>query len=483
MNFILNGFHDIQVKPISQKLIIDFQPKACFIIDNSYKHNYDIARNYLTVHHFKDITLGNYGINWIEIDPLDRELLEKLAPCESIVLKMLDRLEPHIGKLDYGKRKDLFLKHVRYWSHIINRHKISHFISANIPHENYDYVIYCLCKLKNIKTIFLHQTIPDFVMRLTQITPFFPEMEEEFLKLQEKFIHTKLDDIILGERAQKVYDSQVNPGSKPSPVYMKKKTLRSKLVLKLQGLFKKFKKLFSIRFYRKATDSSLFRILLFRVFIKPFQFMSDFRYRRFYEFRCAKPDVNLPFIYLPLHLQPELSTVPLAGVFSNQLLIVQLLSQNLPKEFKIYIKENPKQSCWGRTLNFYRELVKIPNVTLVSRRYDTYKLINNCQAIATATGTAGWEGLFRGKPVLMFGDFYYQYADGVFKIRSKDDIKSAIGMIQTEGNIPTKKMMKIYLKAFENITSPGYYNSVYYQRSIENPNNAELLYKFLTELI
>ena len=31
------------------------------------------------------------------------------------------------------------------------------------------------------------------------------------------------------------------------------------------------------------------------------------------------------------------------------------------------------------------------------------KLIDKCKAVATITGTSGWEALIRGKPVLHFG--------------------------------------------------------------------------------
>ena len=41
---------------------------------------------------------------------------------------------------------------------------ISFFISDNIPHEVFDYIIYCVCKNLNIKTLMFHE-LPSRPMR------------------------------------------------------------------------------------------------------------------------------------------------------------------------------------------------------------------------------------------------------------------------------------------------------------------------------
>ncbi len=481
MNFILNGFHDSNLKPIPAKLISDYKPVHCFIIDNDYKTVLSALPG-VTSLHFKDISLGFYPVNWLDIEPLDSMLLNKLDNCEVTVLRMMERMEPYIGTINYPKRKELYLKHVRYWNHIIKTYQISCFISGNIPHENYDYVIYCLCKVYGIKTLFFHQTIPDFIIPLDQIHPFFPELEKEYKKLRTEYVNCSIDEIELGDRAQHVFNSQVMPGYNPTPVYMKKTGLTKHISGKLILFGKSILKLFKISNYKKISDISLLRIFLNRM-INRLLFIKDYRYKRFYESRCKVPDLSKNYIYLTLHLQPELSTCPLAGVFVEQLLIAQMISHSVPPDFLIYVKENPKQKSWGRTLNFYREMAKLPNVVLVSRKFDTYKLIQNCKAIATATGTAGWEGLFRQKPVIMFGEFYYQYADGVFRIQTINDLKNAIEQIVNQKVIPELKSTKLYLKAFEKLTLPGYYNNVYYQKSIYDPMNTERIYSYIKNKI
>ena len=60
-----------------------------------------------------------------------------------------------------------------------------------------------------------------------------------------------------------------------------------------------------------------------------------------------------------------------------------------------------------RTRRYYREVKKIPNVNLIHPNFDSHEIIKDARLVATQTGTAGWEGLMLEKPVITFGDVYY----------------------------------------------------------------------------
>ena len=126
-----------------------------------------------------------------------------------------------------------------------------------------------------------------------------------------------------------------------------------------------------------------------------------------------------PYVYFPLHLQPELTTAAQGDVFADQLLAVEALSAWLPKECAIYLKENPKQTEKQRGPHFYQRLRALPNVRLLSRQENSAELIQNSLGVATITGTAGWEALFQGKPVLVFGAAWYREFPGVFEWSSR----------------------------------------------------------------
>jgi len=56
-------------------------------------------------------------------------------------------------------------------------------------------------------------------------------------------------------------------------------------------------------------------------------------------------------------------------------------------------------------------------------------LIERCKAIATITGTAGWEALFKGKPAVVFGHAFYRDAPGVIAVESVEDLATELGRV------------------------------------------------------
>jgi len=121
------------------------------------------------------------------------------------------------------------------------------------------------------------------------------------------------------------------------------------------------------------------------------------------------------YVYFPLHLQPELTTAAQGGVFADQLLAVEALSAWVPQGVAIYLKENPKQTEKQRGPHFYQRLRALTNVRLLGRQENSSDLIRNSVGVATITGTAGWEALFYGRPVLVFGAAWYREFPGVME--------------------------------------------------------------------
>ncbi len=125
-------------------------------------------------------------------------------------------------------------------------------------------------------------------------------------------------------------------------------------------------------------------------------------------------DLSRPYVYFPLHFQPELTIDVFGDEFADQLSAVEALRRILPEEVHIYVKENPKQTMYAREETFFRRLSAIPDTTYVNLEVDTYALIRNSLAVATVVGTAGWEALQMGKPVITFGYAWYRCLPGVF---------------------------------------------------------------------
>lgn len=136
-----------------------------------------------------------------------------------------------------------------------------------------------------------------------------------------------------------------------------------------------------------------------------------------------KVDFQCDYVYFPLHLQPEMSTDTNGGMFTDQLLALEKLARVMPRGWKIYVKENPKQKAYKRGKYFFRRLNLIPNVVLLSRQVDTIKLMKNSKCVVTINGTAAWEAVRGGRPAIIFGKYWYEGLPGIFKFSDDIDLE------------------------------------------------------------
>ncbi len=145
----------------------------------------------------------------------------------------------------------------------------------------------------------------------------------------------------------------------------------------------------------------------------------------------------------------------MGGAFVNQILMIKILSAALPKDWLIYVKEHPAQwMAFGlnytdyRYPGYYRQIAQIKNVQLVPIKADSFSLIKQSRAVATVTGTAGWEAVLRRKPALVFGRAWYNDCPGVFKVKSAESCRAAIKEIES-GYQPDNQSVINYLKCLE----------------------------------
>ena len=135
------------------------------------------------------------------------------------------------------------------------------------------------------------------------------------------------------------------------------------------------------------------------------------------------------------------------------------------------------QTWVGRGHNFYKNIVdQCKNVVFVNKSTSSHQLINNAIAVATITGTAGWEALFRKKPALLFGNIFYELAPGVFKISSNDECLHAINAINAINDNRfsyDKRLLKLFLLALESTSITTIVDSLYRKESYIEPQILE----------
>jgi len=181
-----------------------------------------------------------------------------------------------------------------------------------------------------------------------------------------------------------------------------------------------------VRAEQEITNGSVFKGLMMTA-IAPIsrkerrQFADMAQRRRVYEARLiglseTSPDLDsTPFIYMPLHLQPEATTSEYAGDYLDQIRGAEELLIDMPDDWRIIIKENPKQGAFFRDPAFLDRIECNPRLVLAAKTVDSARLISTSAAVATIGGTAGYEAILAGKPCIIFGAAWYQGLPGVIR--------------------------------------------------------------------
>ncbi len=392
--------------------------------------------------------------------PLTEQLLQSMLPYESTAIKMVMRYT-NFNIHNYEESKQEYLRHLQFWHHIILTEKIDAIFLCCLPHTPWEYVIYCIGKIRKIPILVLEPT--HFSGRYA-----YGETVETIgynTALKYKELHEKNEiNIILNKQMQDFYDKH-REDRRAKISYKTTRKLRDMMSKETERYIRpsaiiqrKLYLLKSIRRYKREGNKRLLQFERKRFYYDNIMTLKAlFRYMTIYKQsdynRIAQyPDYAKPYVYFALQLEPEASTLPKSGVFAEQIISIKLLAKSLEKyKIYIYVKEHVVQK--HREKSFYEELLKIRNVKLIKTTVNTYDLINSSIAVSTQTGTCIWEGILRNKPALVFADgCYWKGAPGVFRIRDVRTCRKAMEKILNgELNINDDNL-KRYLMAVEQTT-------------------------------
>lgn len=134
---------------------------------------------------------------------------------------------------------------------------------------------------------------------------------------------------------------------------------------------------------------------------------------------------KLKFILYPLQFYPEASTIVQGRRFNDQFRMIEMISKALPVDVTLIVKEH--KVCIGRRpIDFYTSIANVHNVQFVNENVNNFELIKHSKGIATISSTMGLEALLLNKPVLVFGERYYQSWPNTFKATDFRNLKTQI---------------------------------------------------------
>lgn len=302
------------------------------------------------------------------------------------------------GDLPIYKYINMFNLWLKFYYGLFTKQKINLLIFGDIPHFGVDSIAKDLADAMGIKTIlFLQALEPNRFFAFTDISD---------VGMFNTLSNSDILNLDVAEKFEKDLFYMKN-----LEVYTPSDSSRSDKKVFLRKIY---------NLVRKNPEQILAKSkkrIMQKVGSKISRNIAESEYALIIRRDTLKEGINMmeKFVYFPLHMQPEMTTSALGGIFCDQILAIERLREMLPDDWKIYVKENPIQSYYMRDDLFFRRLQLISNTYLLGREVSTYDLIKNCQFVATITGTAGWEAISGGKCVLVFGLAWYRKLPGVFE--------------------------------------------------------------------
>lgn len=296
---------------------------------------------------------------------------------------------------------NLFQIGANFYFDLIKRQQITDAVFSNFPHEGSYIILYHLCRLLGIPTVVITQA--PFPARI--------------------WITRTIEDFGTFDSVAGAGVPLELPAEPTVPFYMRRtrplqrgletagRVAREALKLAAKTVTLK------IVVDRDARDRNLNRLV---------QAMDEFGTGHPSRADEVEPDLDLPFIYFPLHLQPEMTTDTWGFEYADQLLALEELAAAVGDDVLIYVKENPKQTRLMRDRSFYQRLSAIPNARYLSAAVPSFDLTRKCLCVATISGTVGWEALLMGRAVIHYGVTWYSGMPGAFRWQGPQTLRAAL---------------------------------------------------------
>ena len=198
---------------------------------------------------------------------------------------------------------------------------------------------------------------------------------------------------------------------------------------------------------------------------------------------------STPFVYFALGVDEERHILLSAPFYTNQIETIRNIAKAMPIKFQLVVKENPNQEVrdW-RKISEYKEMLQIPNVTLLHPSFPTKKIYKACSIVITTGGTTGFEGAFYGKPSIILSDLGYQILPSVYRLDSAENLSQTIKKaLETKFDVTAldkyinfieKNTFVFHLKDLEN----KYHNAFYFGGNLVDVDiSIDTMKKFLEE--
>ena len=139
------------------------------------------------------------------------------------------------------------------------------------------------------------------------------------------------------------------------------------------------------------------------------------------------PDLKKPFVYFALGVDLEQNLLIGSPILNNQIELIRTIVKSLPVNYSLYVKETLAQATreW-RPISDYKELMNIPNVTLIHPDFSSKKLLDNSSLVMTIAGSTSFEAALCEKPSIVFSKTIYLLLPSVTLVTDLFNLRNEI---------------------------------------------------------
>jgi len=333
-----------------------------------------------------------------------------------------------------GTRFVLLRLTIEFWAILINEFKINSIWFPATPHFGFDTVLALMAEKLSINVFIVNRTEYDGVYIVSnRIFPrsYLERTSALKLNLKPKWIEysrkLSADAVMHNQRIDK------------STSYKFRSAINlTRLMIRLISVMISNK-----NWFRRYSPLYMTSYRAF-VFLPSIIFRYSQSRRLWISYKNASCDqIPNPYIYFPWSFQPERTTDPEAGKFSDLEFCVHYLMAELPREFTLVIKEHPRQfdtaavdlrKMHARHSQLYKRISQIERVVIADINLDSERLVRESAACVTTTGSIGVEVLEMGKSIGCFGTPWYAGLNGCYRIDTKRNLKIFFKCIQSKSN-------------------------------------------------
>ena len=157
------------------------------------------------------------------------------------------------------------------------------------------------------------------------------------------------------------------------------------------------------------------------------EFRKNNNFRFLQQKSTLSPNLKTPYVYFPMSVDEEMNLLHYAPYYTNQIEVIRHIAKSIPINYLLYVKEHIGSELRGwHNIDYYKQIIDIPNVTLIHPRFDHITILKNANLVTTIRGSSSLLALKYEKPVIVFGEQAIRIMPSVFTVDSLNSLPELI---------------------------------------------------------